>query len=88
LLGGGDRRLAADFLRQSADLKMAAAKPIANSGALPPLPQWYSYLRSSTAKALLTAESSAIRAMADALPRKLSGRPSYSTRATKKQKGS
>jgi DNA-binding PadR family transcriptional regulator len=87
LLGGGDRRLAADFLRQSADLKMAAAEPIGNSGALPPLPQWYSYLRSSTAKALLTAESWAIRAMADALPRKLSGRPSYSTRATKKQKG-
>ena len=88
LLGGGDRRLAADFLHQSADMKMAAAEPIGNSGALPLLPQWYRHLRSSTAKALLTAESSAIRAMADALPRNLSGGPSYSTSATKKQKGS
>jgi DNA-binding PadR family transcriptional regulator len=88
LLGGGDRRLAADFLRQSADMKMAAAGPIGNWGALPALSQWYSYLRSSTTKALLAAESTAIRTMADALPRNLSGRPNYSTRATKKQKGS
>ena len=76
LLGGGDRRLAADFLRQSADKKMesvAAVEPIRNPGKLPPLPRWYSDLRSSTAKALLTAESEAIRAMADALPRKLVG---------------
>jgi hypothetical protein len=91
LLGGGDRRLAADFLRQSADRKMesvATAEPIGNPGALPDLPRWYSDLRSSTAKALLTAESAAIRAMADALPRKLSGGPRHSTRAPKKQKGS
>jgi hypothetical protein len=91
LLRGGDRRLAADFLRQSADKKMesvAAAEPIGNPAALPLLPQWYSHLRSSTAKALHTAKSVAIRAVADALPRKLSGRPRYSTRASKKQKGS
>jgi DNA-binding PadR family transcriptional regulator len=91
LWGGGDRWLAADFLRQSADKKMESvttAEPIRNLGALPPLPQWYSDLRSSTAKALLTAESAAIRAMADALPKKVSHGSSHGTRATKKQKGS
>ena len=83
LLGGGDRRLAVDFLRQSADKKMesvAAAEPIGNPRGLPLLPQWYSDLRSSTAKALLRAESAAIRAMADALPRKLYGKSRHGTR--------
>jgi hypothetical protein len=91
LLGGGDRRLAADFLRQSADRKMesvTSVEPMGEEGKLPPLPRWYSDLRSSIAKALLTAESSAIRAMADALPRKLSGKPKHNTRAIRKQKGS
>ncbi len=62
LLGGGERRLAADFLRQSADRKLesvAAAEPMENPGDLPLLPRWYNDLRSSTAKALLTAESAA-----------------------------
>ncbi len=88
---GGDRRLSADFLRQSADKKMelaGGAEPTGNPGNLPPLPRWYRELRSSTARALLTAESVAIRAMADALPRKLSGKPGHSTRAAKKQKSS
>jgi DNA-binding PadR family transcriptional regulator len=88
LLGGGDRRLAADFLRQSADRKMesvAAVEPIGNPSKLAPLPRWYSDLRSSTAKALLTAEAAAIRAMADALPRKLSGNSRHSTPAGKKK---
>jgi hypothetical protein len=91
LLGGGDRRLAADFLRQSADKKMesvATAELIGNPRGLPLLPRWYSDLRFETTKALLTAESAAIRAMADALPRKLSGGSKRSTRAIKKQKGS
>ena len=91
LLGGGDRRLSVDFLRQSADRKMESARavePLGNPGRLAPLPRLYIELRSSTAKALLTAESVAIRAMADALPRKLSGKPGHSTRAAKKQKGS
>jgi DNA-binding PadR family transcriptional regulator len=90
LLGGGERRLAGDFLRQSADRKtesVSAAEPMGNSGDLPPLPRWYNDLRSSTARALLTAETGAIRAMADALPRKLSDRPRHSTRAVKKPKG-
>jgi DNA-binding PadR family transcriptional regulator len=77
LLRGGDRRLSADFLRRSADKKMESAnavEPMGDPGKLPPLPRLYSELRSSTAKALLTAESVAIRAMADALPRKLSSK--------------
>ena len=88
LLGGGERRLATDFLRRSADRKMesvAAAEPMGNPGELPPLPRWYSDLRSSTAKALLTAESAAIRAMAEALPRKLTGKPKGT--GVKRQKG-
>ena len=90
LLGGGDRQLAADFLRQSADKKMesvGAAEPIGDPGKLPPLPRLYSELRSSTTKSLLTAESAAIRAMAESLPRKLFGKPRRSTRPTKTQKG-
>ena len=89
LLGGGDRRLAADFLHQSADMKAesaAAGESIGNPGGLP-LPQWYSYLRSSTAKALLSAGSSAIRALADALPTKLTGKPRPNASARKKHKG-
>ncbi len=91
LLGGGDRYLSAHFLRQSADKKMESARavePMGNPGSLPPLPRLYSELQSTTAKALLMAESVAIRAMADALPRKLSGKPGHSTRAAKKQKSS
>jgi len=89
--GSGDRRLAADFLRQSADKKaesIAAAELTDNPGAVVPLARWYTDLRSETAKALLTAESEAIRAMADALPRKLTGKPRRSTRPPKSQKGS
>jgi DNA-binding PadR family transcriptional regulator len=88
---GGDRRLAADFLRQSGDKKMesvTAAEPIGDPGKLSPLPRLYSELRSSTTKALLTAESAAIRAMAGALPRKLSDKPRPRARAPKKQKDS
>jgi DNA-binding PadR family transcriptional regulator len=84
--GSGDRRLAADFLRQSADKKtesIAAAELTGYSGAVAPLARWYTDLRSETAKALLTAESEAIRAMADALPRKLTGKPRRSTRPPK-----
>jgi DNA-binding PadR family transcriptional regulator len=91
LLRGGNRRLAADFLRQSADMKVesaAAVKSIDNPGKLPPLPRVYGELRSSTAKALLRAESVAIRAMADALPRNLLAKPAHRTRAAKKQKSS
>lgn len=90
LWGGGDRRLAAEFLRQSADKKtasMAVTEQGGDSGALAPLGRWYSELRSASAKALLTAESAAIRAVADALPRNLSAKPRLSSRAKKQQRG-
>jgi DNA-binding PadR family transcriptional regulator len=89
--GSGDRRLAADFLRQSADKKMesiAAAELTAGSVAAVPLARWYTDLRSETAKALLSAESEAIRAMADSLPRSLTGKRGRNTRLPKGQKGS
>ena len=72
--GSGDRRLAANFLRQSADKQMesiAANELTGGQGAVAPLARWYTDLRSGTTKALLAAESEAIRAMAAALPRKL-----------------
>jgi len=84
--GSADRRLAADFLRRSGDKKMesiAATDLTSSPGAIAPLARWYTDLRSETAKALLTAESEAIRAMADALPRKLTGKPRRSTRPPK-----
>jgi hypothetical protein len=89
--GSGDHRLAADFLCQSADKKMeliAAAELTGGPGAVAPLARWYTDLRSATAKAVLAAESEAIRAVAEALPRSLTGKPGHNTRATKKQKGS
>jgi DNA-binding PadR family transcriptional regulator len=88
--GSGDRRLAADFLRQSADKKIesiAAAKLADNPGAVVPLAWWYTDLRSKAVKALLSAESESIRAMAEALPRKLTGRPARSARIPKTQRG-
>jgi DNA-binding PadR family transcriptional regulator len=76
--GGGDRRLAANFLRESANKKMqslAVDEPDSDCGELAPLAHWYTDLRSATAKALLAAEAEAIRTMADALPRKLTAKP-------------
>jgi DNA-binding PadR family transcriptional regulator len=90
ILGSGDRRLADDFLHQSADKKtesIAAAELTGNQGAVAPLARWYTDLRSETAKAVLSAESEAIRAMADALPRKLTGRATRSTLTPKTRKG-
>ena len=89
--GSGDRRLATNFLRQSGDKKIesiATAELSDNPGAVVPLARWYTDLRSATTKALLTAEADAIRAMADALPRKLTGEPRRSTRPPKPQRGS
>ena len=88
---GGDRRLAGDFLRQSAEKKtesIAAAELTGNPGAVAPLARWYTDLRSETAKALLTAESEAIRAIADSLPRSLTGKRRRSALPPKAQKGS
>lgn len=72
---GGDRRLGADFLRQSAEKRlktMRTLEELDESASLPPLAQWYRRLRSTSAHALIKGESDAALAMAKALP----GRPS------------
>ena len=86
--GSGDRRLANNFLRQSGDNKMesiATTELAGDPGDVTPLARWYTDLRSATTKALLTSEAEAIRAIAEALPRKLTGRPARSTRHPKSQ---
>ena len=87
-MGSGDRRLAADFLRQSADKKMEslnATEPASDATAL--LARWYTDLRSATAKALVKSEAEAIRAMARALPRILTGKPKRRAGSGKRHKG-
>jgi DNA-binding PadR family transcriptional regulator len=87
--GSGDRRLATDFLRQSGDKKMesiATTELALDPGDVTPLARWYTDLRSATTKALLTSEAEAIRAMADSLPRNLTGMPKANKRSTKSQK--
>jgi DNA-binding PadR family transcriptional regulator len=91
LWGGDDGRVAAEFLRQSADKKMEmqdAADPTGDPREVVPLARLYGEMRSGAAKALLTAECSVIRAMADSLPRSLTGKPRRSRRPPKGQKGS
>ena len=91
ILGGGDSRVAAEFLREAAYKKMevqATAEPTVVQGEIAPLARWYGEMRSTAAKALLAAECSVIRAMADTLPRSLAGKTRRRTPAPKKQKGS
>ncbi len=75
--GSSDARLAAEFLRESADRKkalLATAEPTSDTNTVPPLGRWYVEMRAGAAKALLTAECSVIRAMAENLPRKFTGK--------------
>jgi DNA-binding PadR family transcriptional regulator len=91
LWGVGDRELATDFLRQSADKKMEAqeaAEPTADPSVVAPLARYYEEMRSAASKALLTAECSVIRAMADTLPKSLTGKRGRSAHTPKGQKGS
>ncbi|MGA1984048.1 MAG: hypothetical protein ABSG84_16485 [Acidobacteriaceae bacterium] len=91
LWGSGDRGIAAEFLRESAHKKMALqanAETTPDPGNVAPLARWYLEMRSAAAKALLTAECSVIRAMADSLPRSLTGKPRRSKRPPKSRKGS
>jgi DNA-binding PadR family transcriptional regulator len=85
---GGDRKLGADFLRQSAGKRLktmtAAGKPD-DSASLPPLALWYRRLRSTSATALLKGESAAALAMAKALPRRLSGKQKQDGATSKPQ---
>lgn len=80
---GGERRLAADFLRQSAARKLESIASIElpnESASLPPLAFWYRELRSASAKAILKGGSAAALAMAGALPQDL-------TRESRRTKG-
>jgi DNA-binding PadR family transcriptional regulator len=74
---GGDRKLGADFLRQSAEKKLKNIRTVDepnDSTSLPPLALWYRRLRSTSAVALIKGESAAALAMVKALPRKPSGK--------------
>ena len=69
---GGDRKLAVDFLRQSAEKMLKVIDTVAepdDSASLPRLALWYRRLRSSSADAFIKGESAAALAMAKALPR-------------------
>ncbi len=83
---GGDRRLGAYFLRQSAEKRlktMNTAEEPDDSASLPPLVLWYRRLRARSAEALIQGESAAALSMAKALPRRPSGKQKQS-RATSK----
>jgi DNA-binding PadR family transcriptional regulator len=85
--GSGDRRLAVEFLRQSGDKKIESMATIElTRDAAAPLARWYADFRSETAKAVLRAESEAIRAMADSLPPSLTGKSKPNKRSTKSRK--
>ena len=74
---GGDRRLAAAFLRQSAVQRLKSiglAEEPDELASLPPLALWYRKLRCASAEALLKGESDAALAMAKALTRRPSGK--------------
>ena len=73
-LWGGDRRLAAHFLHQSADRmleSLAATEERDNSAEMAPIAHWYSVLRLAAAKARMESESAVVRAIVELLPRKL-----------------
>ena len=74
---GGNRRLGADFLRQSAARKLQSIGTVDEPdepASLPQLALWYRRLRTASAEALLKGESAAALAMAKTLPRRPSGR--------------
>ncbi len=74
---GGDRNLAADFLRLSTVKRLKTIQTIEepnDSASLQSLALWYRRLRSTSADALIKGESAAALAMAKALPRRPSGK--------------
>jgi DNA-binding PadR family transcriptional regulator len=74
---GKERRLAANFLKQSAAKKLVAIEAFeegARSISGFSLADCYTRLRSEPGKAILEAESAAALAMAEAMPRKLSAK--------------
>ena len=77
LWAGGERRLAVEFLQQSAEKNLRMTVEIEesrHSTVLAPLALWYQRLRSASAITLLKGQSEAALAMAEALPRRLSGK--------------
>jgi DNA-binding PadR family transcriptional regulator len=83
---GGERRLAVDFLRQSANKKLDSIEALEDgndSRSISALADWYTKLRTGSAKALLQAESDAAFAIAEALPRKLSAKRRQSKHSAK-----
>jgi DNA-binding PadR family transcriptional regulator len=83
---GRDHRLASDFLRRASTemtRSINRARRDSHLEELSPIAFWYSKLRLESAKALLEAKSTAARAMAEALPRRLPGNEVRRTRATK-----
>jgi DNA-binding PadR family transcriptional regulator len=89
LWAGGKRRLATDFLQQSALKKLESIEMLEagdENSSISSLANWYAKLRLSSAKALLKAESAAAFEMAEALPWKLSTKSRRLKRSTKPQK--
>jgi hypothetical protein len=69
---GCDRRLAVEFLRQSADRKLETVQSLQEKTvyfSAASLAGWYSKMRSASAQALLNGESNAASSMAEAMPR-------------------
>jgi hypothetical protein len=82
---GGDRRLAAKFLTQSADRKieyLSSIEPGDDLSKVTPLAHWYSSLRLAAAKILMEAECAAARTLAESLPRSISGKSKQGRRKT------
>jgi DNA-binding PadR family transcriptional regulator len=83
---GDDRKLGADFLRQSAGKKLKTIRKVEesdDSASLPMLALWYKRLRAASAKALIKGESAAALAMARALPGRPSGKQKQNRAASK-----
>jgi len=86
LWAGGARRLATDFLHQSAARKLKSVATLeenTDQKSAVPLAAWYQKLRSAAAMAQLKGESTAASTMADVLPRSLSGKLPPDKRTTR-----
>lgn len=73
LWGGGDRRLAAGFLRQAARQRLESLGQVEEPdqpSSAPALARWYRQMRASSARELIKGESAALLSMATALPRR------------------
>jgi len=86
LWAGGKRRLATDFLQQSALKKLESIEMLEageENSSISSLADWYAKLRFTSAKTLLKAESAAALKMAEALPERLSAKATRTKRVAK-----